>query len=153
MLSFAALFNADKLIELLFFSIIHELSHLIVLLICGGKPESLKFSFYGMALKYQSNISKTREFFVIVSGPAVNLLLYCFLKNDVNLLLFVLNIFPVYPLDGGRILKLSSLKISKYVSVAALLFLFAVALYSLINYKSFSLLLIAVYLAVFSINY
>lgn len=150
-LSFATLFDVRNLLYLLLFSGIHELSHLLALLLCGGKPDSLRFSFYGLALRYESNISKTREFFVILAGPLANLILYLILRDDINLILFSLNILPVYPLDGGRLVHLFSYRISDTVSKIFLVMIILLSIWMIVEYRSFSLLLIAVYLIAYSV--
>ena len=152
-LSFAALLSAENLLYLLLFSALHELSHLLVLLICRGQADSLTFSFYGLALRYSSPISRFKEFFVIVAGPLVNLILYLILRDDINLILFALNILPIYPLDGGRLLMLYSFKISNAVSRLFLIVIIILSIYMIAYYKSFSLLLIAIYLTAYSILY
>ncbi|UKI23631.1 MAG: hypothetical protein L6V88_04275 [Anaerotruncus sp.] len=60
----------------------------------------------GAALKYENRISPWQEAFVALAGPALNLVLFTVLKDDINLLLFILNMLPIYPLDGGRALKI-----------------------------------------------
>lgn len=152
-LSFATLLDVDSLVKLLFFSGVHELAHLLTLILFGGSADSLTFSFYGLALKYSSPLSRIKEFFVILSGPAVNLILYLILKDDINLILFCLNVLPVYPLDGGRILNLYSYRISNAVSKVFLILIIILSFYMIIAYKSFSMLLIAVYLTAYSIMY
>lgn len=153
MISFAVLFSAENLVNLLLFSMCHEAGHLIALILCGARADSLTFSYYGLALKYSSALPRLRELIVIAAGPLVNLILYCVFRDDVNFVLFVLNMLPVYPLDGGRILRLYSYKISKIISLIFLIFLIVLSLFLIVYYKSYSLLLICVYLAVYSINY
>lgn len=151
--SFSALFSAEKILYLLLFSSVHELSHLIALLIVGGKADSIKLSFYGIALNYSCKIPRLREFIVIASGPISNLILFLLFKDDINLTLFLLNIFPVYPLDGGRILDLFSYRLSAISGKIFLVVILLISLYLIIFYKSFSLFLISVYLIFYSINY
>lgn len=153
LLSLSALFSAYDMLYLLMFSFLHEMGHLLALYIFGGKADSLIFSYYGFALKYQSRLSRTKEFIVLLCGPLVNLILYLFLKDDINLILFVLNILPIYPLDAGRIIHLYSINLSKKLGFVFLLIISVFAVYLLIVHKSFSLLLIVVYLIIYSINY
>lgn len=152
-LCFAIVFNADDLERLLLFSALHETGHIIALLLFGGKIDKLTLSFYGLALKYSTRLGNFREAVVIACGPLVNLILYLILKDDINLLLFLLNTAPVFPLDGGRIAKIIFPFFSKYISAAALILISALAVYSVIAFKSFSLALISCYLIVYSINY
>lgn len=152
-LSFAVLSGADGLLYLLLFSGVHELGHFIALYACGGKADSLTFSFYGLALKYSSQLTRVKEFFVILAGPAINLILYIFLKDDINLILFAINILPIYPLDGGRILRLFYDRAAAIISRVCLVLITLLSVYLIIEYKSFSLLLIAVYLIIYGIMY
>lgn len=152
-LSFCALISAKNILYMLLFSTIHELSHLLLLSLVGGRPDSLKFSFYGMALKYSCKLSRVRELAVIIAGPLANLLLYILLRDDVNLILFLLNIVPVYPLDGGRILDLFSYRVSSLFSKIFIVALVLVSLLLIVFYNSFSLLFITVYLIFYSVNY
>ncbi|MDD6728669.1 MAG: hypothetical protein PUE08_05555 [Eubacteriales bacterium] len=152
-MSFCALTGADDLIRLLIFSSLHEAGHLIMLLICRGKPLSLTFSYYGFALKYKDNLPKISETLVIASGPLVNLIFYFILKDDFNLILFFINILPAFPLDGGRIVKLYFNRVSKVVTIVALIFLYALSLYLIIYCESISMLLISLYLTIYSLNY
>lgn len=153
MLSFAVLFGAEDLVYLLFFSMCHEIGHLSVLLMCRGRADSLVFSFYGLALRYSCTLSRLKEFAVLLAGPLVNLVLYLFLKDDINFVLFVLNMLPIFPLDGGRLLRLYSLKFSRIISGVFLAVLMILSVILVVYFKSFSLILISVYLLIYSINY
>lgn len=152
-LCFAILLGADELLYLFFFSALHELGHLGVLYACGGSADSLTFSFYGLALRYSCRLSRVKEFFVLFAGPFINLILYIIIKDDINLILFALNILPIYPLDGGRMLRLFSYRISVIVSRIFLALIAALSICLIIKFKSFSLFLIAVYLIVYSVMY
>lgn len=152
-LALIAFSGSDELIYLLVFSALHELGHFSALLLCHGKAERLIFSYYGFALKYVDNLPRSREALVIIFGPFVNLLIYLILRDDINLILFTLNMLPVYPLDGGRILNLYCRKASKTVSIIVLILIYLLSIYLIVYKKSFSLLLIALYLTVYSLNY
>lgn len=153
MLSFAVLLGAESIVDLLIYSALHELGHLSMLLICGGRPDSLRLSYYGLALKYSTQLSKIKECFVLLAGPLVNLVLYLLFKNEMNLLLFVLNMLPVYPIDFGRVISLFSYRLSKVFGCITLALLIPLAVYMLIVYKSFSLIFIVCYLIIYSFNY
>lgn len=153
MLAFSALFSAKELLSILLFSSLHEVGHLFVLLLCGGRAEMLCFSYFGLALRYKDELSKIGEAAVLFAGPAVNLIFYCILRDDVNLILFALNILPIYPLDGGRLVKLFFHKASKFISVILLIMIYFLSFYLIIANGSFSLLLISLYLTVYSLKY
>ena len=91
----------------------HELAHTAAIKMFGGEIESLRLTAVGAVLELDSRrpLSYKKEAFAALAGPAVNLLLasvcgamkyYNF--SAINLSLGVLNLLPVMPLDGGRIL-------------------------------------------------
>ena len=153
MLSFGIILGAGDIPALLLFSALHELGHLFMLIMCCGRADSLTLSFYGLALKYSSVLSRAKETLVLIAGPFVNLVLYLILKDDINLLLLVINMLPVYPIDFGRIIRLYSYNLSKAAGIFSLIILVILSLYLLIFYKSFSLVFIVCYLMVYTINY
>lgn len=151
-LSLAALFSSKQILCLLLFSALHEFGHLAALVICKGKPYELRFSYYGIAIKYYDDLPAAKECAVLLSGPAVNLILYLILKDDINLVLLLLNCLPVYPLDIGRVVRLFSLRLSKVLSIVSLIFVCIFCLYMLIYNKSYSFLFVVIYLVIYSIN-
>ncbi|MEZ3421799.1 MAG: hypothetical protein K1V95_07800 [Eubacterium sp.] len=152
LLSFAVLYGYQNAVDIILFSALHETGHLVMLLIFGVKPKKITLSFYGAGLKYNNTLSKSREFFVLLCGPLVNLILFVVFKNEINLLLFLLNIFPAAPLDGGRMIKLLFPKISSAVTVLFLILLTGLSCYLMFEFKIFSLLLIALYLITFNLK-
>ena len=153
MLSFAVILGANDLSDLLLYSSLHELSHIIMLISFGGRPDSVRLSYYGLALKYSDCLPVFKEICVLLAGPLANLILYFITKKEINFLLFVLNFLPIYPIDMGRAIRLISLRASKILSLVTLILLIALSIYVLICYKSFSLIFITCYLFVYSINY
>lgn len=153
-LAFIALSDYTDALWVLFFSSLHECGHLVALILAGGKPSRLTFSCFGFALTYDSKLSPLREAAVLLSGPAVNLLLWIILRDNVNPVLFCLNMLPIYPLDGGRIAAaFVSPRALKIISTVFLFAVFALAVYLFLAYRVFSLLLIAVYLLISNKRY
>ncbi len=116
---------------LMLFAFLHELGHLIVGLILKFKPQDLSINPLGISIKFKVNIDDynykvnkatklaLKKIIIASAGPAVNLIIsilfsiYKFdlfgIKNEVvvysNILIALFNLIPIYPLDGGRILK------------------------------------------------
>ena len=93
---------------------LHELGHSVVARTKGGYIHEIVLYPFGGAAKI-SNIPKrpVDEILVALAGPAVSLVL-ALLFNQIELLrflgylngmLFFFNILPVFPMDGGRVLR------------------------------------------------
>ena len=143
-LSITAIFNSKQMLLLLLFSALHETGHLVALLYCKSFPNEIK---------YDDDLPILKECIVLISGPTVNLILYLVFKNEINLILFSLNMLPVYPLDFGRVVRLFSLKASKILSIITLVFICILCSYLIFYKKVYSLLFVTVYLVIYSINY
>lgn len=152
LLSFAVLYGYESAVQIILFSVLHELGHIIMLLIFGARPTLIKLSFYGIGMKFDEHLSKVKELFVLLCGPAVNLALFVIFRNEINLMLFLLNIFPVVPLDGGRAVRLFFPKFSVILTLVLLIISGFVSGYLLIEYKIFSLILITAYLFYFNFD-
>ncbi len=103
------------------FALLHELSHLIVGMIFKFKINELKLMPFGFFIKMQpnfddyktkilrSNMVDVKKIFIAIAGPLFNFICIFFIKNKIiiysNLVVLIFNIIPIYPLDGGRILK------------------------------------------------
>lgn len=97
---------------------LHEISHLAALKLCGGRVKSFCPAPFGLCISYDtSGISLCGELFVSAAGCLVNLLVtalsvICYAAFSLDFLLFgvvnaaaaTLNLMPIYPLDGHRIL-------------------------------------------------
>ena len=96
---------------MLFCAFLHEMAHFCAALLKREKVHRLFITPYGLELRIPPP-QKENEYFILFSGPALSLFLsivFCLLKNQsiakINFILFLINIIPAIPLDGGRILK------------------------------------------------
>lgn len=141
---FAILFYFTKQIEVygtvMIFAIIHEFGHLLVGLLLGMRPEKMEIMPYGISISFQltprdynkkvkyGNQLELKKIFVALAGPITNVIVILMVSPInitvlyANLLLIVFNLLPIYPLDGGRIIKgilhifLGKIKAEKYTN-------------------------------------
>lgn len=91
-------------------AITHELGHVVYLLLRRRKIRNLRFNLLGACMETVP-LSYADEMLCAISGPFINLILYMILLHHdgvpaiLNLGLFLFNMLPIYPLDGGRILR------------------------------------------------
>ena len=148
--------------------LIHEMAHAYVADRRGWRVFGIKVDLFTGSAAVDTNIPEKDAIPVVAAGPLSNLLLailcipfYSFLTNInpvfdgfmndlfvINILMFIFNILPIYPMDGGRLLKdflfikmkgnrRLAKKISGYVSLT---FSVALLLYS-ISIMAFLLIL------------
>lgn len=104
-----------------FWIIIHELSHYFVLLKLNIESEKFKLHILGarLEIKDYEDLSSREKLIVCFAGPILNgivaIIFFCIYKlifkseyiystYEINLVLFIFNLLPTYPLDGGKIL-------------------------------------------------
>lgn len=101
---------------LMLFAFIHEMAHTIVGLILKLKPKTLEIQPFGVGIIFESfENSERNKIIIALAGPITNILIaliFIFIKIkvqttivNVNILLAMFNLIPIYPIDGGRILK------------------------------------------------
>lgn len=162
---------------IIFFAIIHELGHLITGIALGMIPESIKLMPYGISISFKiipkdynkkigtGNFLELKKIIVAVAGPLTNffiILIMFNLKIDLlsnfkiiyaNLLIIIFNLLPIYPLDGGRILRgvlhiiLGKKEAEKYInnisfiSLLILTFISGIGIYYLENIAIFFIII------------
>ena len=90
---------------------LHETGHFLACVFLKVRVTRLKFMIYGINLEIESPKNPVHSMIISLSGPVVSGLLFilttgCSLKlmhffNVSNFVVFLLNIFPALPLDGG----------------------------------------------------
>ena len=146
--------------------ILHEAGHTLMAGFFAKKPLSVRIMPTGISILLPNASSYTEEFLIALAGPLMNLLyaLLCgFLPygvggtvKEISLLLASVNLLPLAPLDGGRMLSalLSPLfgaeisaRISEFFGLLLLALLWILSLYVFFySGVNFALLLFCAYL-------
>ena len=180
---FLILFYFTKQIELyatiMFFCIIHELGHLFAGVLLGMKPEKLELMPFGLSVSFKlyprdynkkigkSNLLEIKRILVAIAGPLTNFIIVIISKigiiglidNEIciyaNLLIMLFNLIPIYPLDGGRILKSllslefgrkKAIEYSNSVSNASVIILTIISSIAIYYFKNIAIFLIISFL-------
>ena len=157
---FVGLFN--KLLIIYLIVIMHELGHIIACYFYKRKVDKITLIPLGGIIEFENdkNTSLKEELIIILSGPLINLFIFiiCMLfniSNDLshsNKLILLINLLPIYPLDGGRILEIALMRIfsfkkSLYItSLISILFIIIIGLYSILEGVSLSIIFVLLYL-------
>ena len=95
------------------FILFHELSHIMFAMFFGKKIEKIKLSIAGVCVTFNNNgeLEIVKNLIIYMAGPLANICLAIMFNNidfvfDINVFLAILNLVPIYPLDGYNILSL-----------------------------------------------
>ena len=132
---FFVLFYLTKQIKLyatiMVLCVIHELGHVVMGIIMGLKIEKIEIMPLGLSVSFKlkiddynkkikkGNILQLKKIAIAMAGPLTNLIMLLIVLNTninlkivsneilayANILIIFFNLLPIYPLDGGRILK------------------------------------------------
>ena len=168
---------------LMLFSLIHELGHLICGIFLGFKPEKMTILPYGLKISFNikvndfnkriknANILSVKKIVLALAGPITNLvciIVTIFIKKYLrfdnylyenimyaNILIAIFNMLPIYPLDGGRIVRelshiflglRNSYKCTLIISEICLYIITAISSVLILYYKNIAIFIIVVYL-------
>ena len=182
---FLLIFFLTKQIEVyilfMIFAIIHELGHLLIGILMGFKPEGISLIPLGLSIKFsvncndyskkikKINVIYLKKIIIAMAGPATNFLIAfifilfninmfnCLRENIIytNLIIGLFNLIPIYPLDGGRIIKnilnikkdkITSYKCINIISNITLIILTAISSIAILYLKNIAILFIILYL-------
>lgn len=155
---------APQFLSVTAIAVIHEGAHAFCAYFCGCENLKFKIQPWGVCMTCDAIKNAKKELIIALAGPASNFFLLLFSglidSNEfyfANLFMLVINLLPVYPLDGGRILEaiLKSEFSSDFVHIMLRVCSVIVTIIILISgsylfYKTkinFSVLLIALFLS------
>ena len=179
---FALFFITNQIkiyLTILFFCFVHELGHVFIGLLLGLKLEKLQIMPSGLTVSFKENLRyidcriknanllELKLLLTSIAGPLLSLILTIFFiyfdpiyisKQDAvysNLLILFFNLLPIYPLDGGRIVKgilhicLGEFKAVKFTNVISNIFMIIITMIcsvSVLYLKNIAIVLICAFL-------
>ena len=156
---------------IMLFAFIHELGHMIAGLLLKLKPKSLNFMPFGISITFEDygykKLMEIKKILIAIAGPITNLVI-CIITALLhieektkeliiysNILIGLFNLIPLYPLDGGRILKgivrikTSEEKADKIVNMISnviIIILTVISSIAILYFKNLAILFIIIYL-------
>lgn len=148
--------------------LVHELGHICAARLTGIQIKSVCFYLYGADIRFHPGfIPPKKQFIIACGGPIATLLLFCvclidqkgiFLEvMEMQLLLLLVNLCPIWPLDGGRIVQVLLIRFfqSNHLELMFLKFSFVsavgVLLFAVLIFKP-ALILLAVVICLQIVN-
>lgn len=110
-------FSFTRELCLLYASIaVHEFAHLLAAKLCRVKCKEINLDIFGMSLLCSPCDTPSKSVIILSAGPLVSFFMWyiCHLSGKYaytdffafsNLCVLCVNLFPISPLDGGRIIK------------------------------------------------
>lgn len=144
------------------FILFHEMAHIFIGTICGAKVSKLKLSLAGVNINFDKNvinlnISNFKKILIYLAGPISNFILAAMFRDikmvfEINIFLGILNLIPIYPLDGYNILNIidSNNIITKNVEKIIIFIFIIISVIQIMLYKTVSFALFTLYIFLIS---
>ncbi len=135
------------------FILFHELSHIIFASFYGKKIKRIKLSLAGVCVTFNNvRLSVIKNIIIYIAGPLSNLCLAILFSNiefifEINIFLCILNLMPIFPLDGYNILNciINKKIIVNYIQILFIISLFFISICVFIHNLNPSLFIFFLY--------
>ena len=99
--------KAEIFLTFYVFVALHELSHILVALCLKISVKEVTLLPFGINAKFEFDKKYKKEIIVAMAGPIMSFILAYYFPTYmlINMFIGIMNLLPIYPLDGGRILK------------------------------------------------
>lgn len=150
------------------FIIFHELAHMCVASIFGVKTTKLSIRISGLNICLKEWKRKDIKWLAIyLAGPISNVILAFVFKNipmvyTINLALAIINLVPIYPLDGYNILEIvlnifnieqkSIIRMQKIAEIMVIIALVILGMYQFVFLRNLSIILMLFYIIIQASN-
>lgn len=145
------------------FSLVHEMSHALAGILCGFKIKKIEIMPFGFKITFGQNRNKIKKIFIALAGPFSNFMIMMVAiifkwHMDIiyaNLIIAIFNLIPIYPLDGGKILKLiiglkknfiNTTRVINKVSNITIIILTIIASIAVLYIKNLAIVVAVIYL-------
>lgn len=154
------------------FIVFHEMAHLFTGTLFGKKIRNIKISVCGLNIGFngytdyegKKKTSNLADFLIYSSGPIASYILAVAFRNiklvyEINMAFFIMNLMPVYPLDGYTIFKIFIRGIKnkevksfllKFITITFFAIFLIIIVISVIKYKNYNCVIFMLY--IFSLN-
>ncbi len=142
------------------FIVFHEAAHILTASIFGYELRKINIRLAGLNAVFKEEFNGIKGIFIYLAGPLSNIVLALMFNNikmvfEINIALALINIVPIYPLDGYNILKLiisscaSKIKTKKLINTIqknSEIILMILSIFMCFKCYNFSLFLLLVYI-------
>ncbi|MBR6688683.1 MAG: M50 family metallopeptidase [Clostridia bacterium] len=144
------------------FIMFHETAHILIATIFGYEVKRINIRLAGLNAGFKEKIEGIKGIIIYLVGPISNIVLALIFKNvrivfEINISLALINLVPIFPLDGYNIWKLilrvlTDDKTAKgymnYIQKAIEIMMLILSIFMCIKNNNFSLFLLLVYIKV-----
>lgn len=134
----------------------HELGHVLTALFFKWKIDRIIILPLGCLTKFNEKLNRPiyQEFIILIMGPIFQIILYIFYRTPYHYSLLILNLLPIYPLDGSKFIFLFCNIIGSYYSSYIITFIISyISIFILLfSYHNFIILVFVVFLLLSNID-
>lgn len=147
--------------------LLHELGHIIAIKIFGVTLQKIRFVGVGASILIdERSLNDNQKAVIYLSGPLMNIIFatiahlisssnYILYFTRINICIFIVNILPIIPLDGSKIIKIilerklgmnKSKRMIIRLSNTCIVILGILGIIQIIKHKNFNILVVVIYI-------